>query len=311
MTLHINTPLIKSQALSQRVNRKVLLKMDAWQPSGSFKLRGIGHACETYAAQGATRFISSSGGNAGLAVAYAGRVLGIPVTVIVPESTPQTARDLLQQEQATVIVHGETWQEANALALTMVKETDAFLHPFDNPLLWEGHATLIDEVHAAGEKPDVVILSVGGGGLLSGIVAGLQRNGWNDVPVLAVETEGAASYQQSLQAGERVQLTTIDSVAKSLGAKQVCQQAFALAAHHPIQSITVSDASAVAACAQFLTDQRVLVEPACGASLAAVYENVPELAAYQTVLVVVCGGATVTITQIQDWATKFAQGTTQ
>lgn len=104
MTLHIETPLIESRAMSLATDSSVWLKLDALQPPGSFKIRGIGHACETYLAQGARKFISSSGGNAGLAVAYAGRRLGVPVTVVVPETTTPKAIALLQLENAEVIV---------------------------------------------------------------------------------------------------------------------------------------------------------------------------------------------------------------
>ncbi len=89
--LHIETPLIESVPLSACVQGNVWLKMDALQPSGSFKLRGIGYACQEYIREGAKSFISSSGGNAGIAVAYAGRKLGMPVTVVVPETTSQKA----------------------------------------------------------------------------------------------------------------------------------------------------------------------------------------------------------------------------
>ncbi|NEU36424.1 pyridoxal-phosphate dependent enzyme, partial [bacterium LRH843] len=78
-----------------------------------------------------------------------------------------------------VIVHGTSWVEANALAQSKRTETDAFFHPFDDPLLWEGHASMIDEVVADGLRPDAVILSVGGGGLLAGVHHGLIRNGLN------------------------------------------------------------------------------------------------------------------------------------
>ena len=82
MPLHVDTPLIESHPLSLASGRRIFLKLDALQPPGSFKLRGIGHACEVHHAHGAQRFVSSSGGNAGLAVAYAGRRLGVPVTVV-------------------------------------------------------------------------------------------------------------------------------------------------------------------------------------------------------------------------------------
>ena len=301
MPLHIETPLIQSRALSLLAGRSIWLKLDALQPPGSFKIRGVGHACTEYVKRGARRLVSSSGGNAGLAVAYAGRSLGVPVTVVVPHTTSERAKELLRLEDAEVIAHGASWQEANELALSLVGPDDAFLHPFDDPLLWEGHASIIDEVARAGLKPDAVVLSVGGGGLLSGVAQGLHRNGWSSVPIVAVETEGAASFHAAAQAGHTVQLDQITSIASSLGAKRVCEQAVQWSKEHAIHSVLVSDKSAVAACERFLFDHRILVEPACGASLALAYENSPALAAFQTVLVVVCGGATATADQLRQW----------
>jgi L-serine/L-threonine ammonia-lyase len=224
MSLHIETPLLASSAMSAN-GQTVWLKMEAMQPPGSFKIRGVGFACETYQRRGATRFISSSGGNAGIAAAYAGRKLNVPVLVVVPETTTARARELIRRENAEIIVHGASFQEANALAQSMVGATDAFIHPFDDPLLWEGHASMIDEVARAGVKPDVVVLSVGGGGLMCGVVEGLRRNDWDQVPVIAVETHGADSLAQSMAAGERIELPGISSIATSLGARKVSEQA--------------------------------------------------------------------------------------
>lgn len=296
--LHIKTPLLESRALSVSTGRSVWLKLEALQPAGSFKIRGVGHACSEYRQRGARRFISSSGGNAGIAAAYAGRQLSVPVIVVVPETTSERARELIRQQDAELIVHGASWQEANELALSMVDADDAFIHPFDDPLLWEGHATLVDEVVKSGLKPDAVVLSVGGGGLLSGVIQGLRRNGWTDVPVVAVETEGAASLHGSLRAGRPITLNAITSVATSLGAKRVCEQAFAYCSEHPVRSVVVSDQAALAACRRFLDDQRVLVEPACGAALALGYEHLAEIEDYATVLFIVCGGVTATVDQV-------------
>jgi L-serine/L-threonine ammonia-lyase len=302
MPLHLQAPLFESGAMSARDGQSVWLKMEAMQPPGSFKIRGIGFACEEYVRRGATRFISSSGGNAGIAAAYAGRRLGVPVLVVVPETTTERAKELIARENAQVIVHGASFQEANALAQSMVTGSDAFIHPFDDPLLWQGHASMIDEVAGAGLRPDAVVLSVGGGGLLCGVVEGLRRNGWNDVPVVAVETAGADSFAQSLAAGERIELPGISSIATSLGARKVAEQAFALAQSHPVRSIVVSDAEAVQACLRFMDDHRVVVEPACGASLAVAYDAAASLAQYSNVLVIVCGGVTATVGQLQKWA---------
>jgi L-serine/L-threonine ammonia-lyase len=295
---------MESRPLSLSAGRAIWLKLDALQAPGSFKIRGIGHACEIYRERGARRFVSSSGGNAGLAVAYAGRVLSVPVTVVVPETASERARELLRQEGAEVRVHGPSWQEANELALSLVGPRDAFLHPFDDPLLWQGHATLIDEVCASELKPDAVVLSVGGGGLLCGVAEGLLRNGWGQVPILAVETEGAASFHAASRAGHPVQLASITSIATSLGAKRVCDQAVQVFKEHPIHSILVSDQQALTACMSFLDDHRLLVEPACGASLALAYDKARELNDFNTVLMVVCGGATATLDQIRDWSMR-------
>ncbi|EXI91052.1 MAG: Phenylserine dehydratase [Candidatus Accumulibacter regalis] len=307
MPLHIETPLIESRSLSSAGHCSVWLKLEALQPPGSFKIRGIGAACEEYSRRGARRFVSSSGGNAGLAVAYAGRRLATPVTVVVPETTSARARELLRQEAAEIIVHGASWHEANVLALSMIEESDAFLHPFDDPLLWHGHATMVDELARSMPAPDAVVLSVGGGGLLCGVIEGLHRNGLGRVPVIAVETAGAASFNRSLLAGQRVELEAISSVATSLGAKRVCERAFQWSTEHPIHSVVVSDHAALDACERFLADHRLLVEPACGAGLALAYAGSPVLAGFARVAFIVCGGATATIDQIREWSANAAE----
>ncbi|HFD2936428.1 TPA: pyridoxal-phosphate dependent enzyme [Klebsiella quasipneumoniae subsp. similipneumoniae] len=298
MSLSIKTPLLESLPLGEMNGTRVWMKMEAAQPSGSFKIRGIGFACQYHYGKGARRFISSSGGNAGLAVAYAGRKLGVPVIVVVPETTSERARHLLQLEGAEVIVHGKMWSEANELAMSLLTEQDAFLHPFDDPLLWQGHASMIDEVVEEGVRPDAVILSVGGGGLLAGVDEGLRRNGLDNVPVYAVETQGMSSFSAALEAGKPVEVAALTGVATSLGARQVCQRAFDLAKKRTVMPVIVSDREAVDACLSFLDDHRMLVEPACGASLAPLYGKKLDLNNYKNVLVIVCGGSTATVNSL-------------
>ncbi len=299
--LHIETPLIESVPLSRKVDGKVWLKLEALQPSGSFKLRGIGHACQKYVADGAKRFISSSGGNAGIAVAHSGKKLGVPVTVVVPKTTSQRAIEVIKQEQAKVIVEGATWQEAHNHALSSMEQDTVYIHPFDNPLLWRGHSTIIDEVSKCGLLPDVVVLSVGGGGLLCGIIEGLRRKDMANVPVVAVETKGADSLSSSLKSGQHTEIEDIKSIATSLGAKKVAKAAYEWCDIHEVVSHVVSDREAVDACLRFSRDHRLLVEPACGASLASVYDPVNILMDKRNILVIVCGGAGVTISQLEEW----------
>lgn len=299
--LHIETPLLESTPLSNLTDSKIWLKMEALQPSGSFKLRGIGRACSYHVDNGVRGLVSSSGGNAGIAVAYCGRKLGVPVTVVVPQSTPQRAIETILAEQAEVVVNGESWQEAHAHAQNLCGSDRVLIHPFDDPLVWEGHATLVDEVIRSGIYPDVVLLSVGGGGLLCGVLEGLHRNGMAKVPVLAVETEGAASLGASASAGRHLELERIATVATSLGAKKVAAKAWEWCAQHEVIHLRVSDLQAVEGSLRFAADHRILVEPACGASLAAVYGRHELLVNGNTVLLVVCGGVGVSFEQLLQW----------
>ena len=114
------------------------------------------------------------------------------------------------------------------MAQSLKRDDNVLLHPFDDPLLWTGHATMIDEVVASGLTPDVVVLSVGGGGLLCGVAEGLLRNGLSTVPILAIETVGADSLAQAVKAGHIVELPKITSIATLLGARAVCAGAFDL-----------------------------------------------------------------------------------
>ncbi|AWB07198.1 serine dehydratase (plasmid) [Azospirillum humicireducens] len=306
MTIHWQTPLVESLSFSRRLGKDIHFKMEAAQPTGSFKARGVGHACTIHRDRGARRFISSSGGNAGLAVAHAGRKLGVPVVVVVPNTTSERAKTMIGLEMAEVVVHGSSWAEANERALSMLSPTDAFIHPFDDPLLWTGHATLVDELRAQGGKPDAIVLSVGGGGLLCGVAEGLDRNGWSDVPIVAVETQGADSFARAVAAGRPVTLPSIDSIATSLGAKTVSDRALEVARSHRIEPVVVSDAEAVDACLRLMDQHRVVVEPACGASLAALTRSQIISNSAGRIVVVVCGGVGASAEDLFRWRDGFA-----
>lgn len=304
MNLYIQTPCFESTPLSNRINKSVLLKMECFQPTGSFKIRGIGLLCKEYKENGVDHFISSSGGNAGYSVAYAGRRLGAQVTVIVPETTPKDVCDRINQEGAKVIIQGTVWDESHKYALKLSNDLGAaYISPFDHPTIWRGHSTIVDEIaRQCQRRPDAIILSVGGGGLLCGIVEGLQRNNWNDVQIIAVETEGADSLSSSVKSGKLVTLDRIDSIATSLGAKQVAAQAFKYSQSYPITTYTVSDLVAVNACKMFSYNHRVLVEPACGASLSLVYNDSELINSLKTILVIVCGGIGVSLQKLEEWS---------
>jgi L-serine/L-threonine ammonia-lyase len=304
--LHIDTPLLRAPPELFGPERTVWLKMDALQASGSFKMRGVGRLVQQRVAEGARAVVCASGGNAGMAATLAARTCAVPVIIVVPQTTAAAVRDAIAARGATVVVHGAVWDESHEHALALAKEQGAvYVHPFDDPLLWDGHATLIDEVVRSGVRFDCVVASVGGGGLLAGIVEGLRRNGLKNVPVIAVETDGAASFASALAAGKPVTLPSITSIATSLGARRVMPRLLDLAREHEIVSVVVSDAQAVHGCVQFADATRVLVEPACGASIAALDVHPGVFARFKAPLIEVCGGMGVSLARLAQWRTEF------
>lgn len=298
--LSIKTPFLRSTPLSAHLNKDVFLKFESSQPSGSFKSRGIGVLCQEYKIAGVKGLVASSGGNAGLAVACAGRVLGLPVTVFVPDTVSQHMVQKMKAEGAEVRVAGSVWDEAHEQAVKYSNEKKCgYVHPFDHPSIWCGHSQMIEEIAAESKKPGCVVLAVGGGGLLCGVVEGLHKVGWHDVPVFAVETEGAASCAAAFRAGRLVTLEKITSVAITLGAKTVCKQVLYWKERHNIQSAIVTDEAAIRACTRFVDDHRVLVEPACGAALSTVYDQFPGFSQASSVVVVVCGGSANSVEQLK------------
>lgn len=297
--LHIQTPCIESAPLSENNKKKIYLKLEAVQPPGSFKIRGIGRLCIEEYGKGAKHFVCSSGGNAGLAVAYAARKLGVQSTVCVPETTSEMMRNKLKQEGANVVVHGKNWNATDPHARELANEKQTvYIPPFDHPSIWAGNATLIHEIE---HKPDVVVVAVGGGGLFCGIVQGLHEKGWKDVPVITAETEGAPTLYTTVKEKKIVVLDQIDTIANSLGATRVCEQALKWTHDHEVIPKVVSDADTVDAVIRFANDHRLLVEPGCGAALSILYRHAKELEKYNNILIIVCGGAGINFSMIDQW----------
>jgi L-serine/L-threonine ammonia-lyase len=303
--LHIRTPLLESLALSNRSGRRIFLKMENLQPTGSFKIRGIGLLCQTGQTDGIAHFVSSSGGNAGYAAAYAGRMLHVPTTVFVPTTTSLELREKIAFQGAQVEVVGDVWDETHQAALNYSQGMEAlYVPPFDHPRIWEGNSSLVDEIIDEMGSPDAIILSVGGGGLLCGVIEGLRRHKLN-TPIIAVETQGTASLAASLEQGKLVTLDRITGVATTLGAKTVALKAFEWSQQHPVRSVVVTDDAAIRACLDFADEHKCIVEPACGASLSMAYGNHPVLGNTNRVAIIVCGGIGTNLKMLQTWQSKM------
>jgi L-serine/L-threonine ammonia-lyase len=147
-----------------------------------------------------------------------------------------------------------------------------------------------------GSHPDAIVCSVGGGGLLNGIMLGLERYGWSDhVTVVGMETRGADSFAESIRAGHIVTLPGITSIARSLGVTRVSDKTWEFAQQENVKSIVLSDAQAAMACVSLAAEEKIIVEPACGVSVAACYQEVlrgivPNFNKNSKVVIIVCGG---------------------
>ena len=281
-------------------------------------IRGIGneilaHLRSNPKSTSTPHFYTSSGGNAGLACVAACKTLGYPSTIVVPHSTkPHMIEKLRLAGASEVIQHGATWFDADTHLREDLIPKDpggVYLHPFDHPAVRDGNATLVTECHEqmGEEDMDAIVCSVGGGGLFSGIAQGLKGR---STKILTVETKGAESLYESVQAGKLITLDGITSIATSLGAKTVALTAFEYAMKDNVESVVVSDEEACRACVRFAEDERMLVEPACGATLALVYEDklaalVPNFGKQSTVVLVVCGGRAIGLDLLQEWKMAY------
>lgn len=229
-----------------------------------------------------------------------------------------------------VIQYGPSWKEADTymrdVVMKAAKEKGEEVieaPPFDHPDCWDGSSGIVDEVgEQLGEigegAPSVVVCSVGGGGLFSGIVQGVQRQdgkGWRNTQVLAVETVGADALAQALDKDELVTLPGITSIATSLGATRVAERAFELGREGrrtgKIKNVVFSDAEAAMGSWRLGDDERLLVEAACGVSVAVCYGNRlrralgREVKSDEKVVIVVCGGSNVSTKMIEGWREEY------
>jgi L-serine/L-threonine ammonia-lyase len=230
-----------------------------------------------------------------------------------------------------VIQHGAHWSEADRHLREVVMksatargEEPVYVHPFDHPDIWQGHSSLVDELATQfieqdiESPPDLIVCSVGGGGLFNGIAQGIHNQGelWKRrTKILAMETAGADALSQSLAAGKRVTLPAITSLATSLGAVQVCERTFNLAQQYRasgmLHNAVLTDAEAAMGCWRFADDERMLVELACGVSVAISYGRRLEailgrpVNSDEKVVIVVCGGSAMSVETVESWRKQY------
>ena len=299
------TPLKQADSYGERLNATVLLKLELFQPTGAFKVRGALNALLGLGDEARERgVIASSAGNHGLGLAYAASTLGTPATVVLPESAPPRRAELIERLGARVIVQGEDWNGANAHALQLAEEQGlSYVSPFDDPAIMAGQGTIALELLEQVPDLDVVVCAVGGGGLISGVASALKVLR-PEVRVVGVETEGADCMARSLAAGRIVELERFTSIATSLGTKRTQDRPYAIVQEAVERVEVVSDARALEELLHLLDDEKLLVEPAASCTLAALVNGqVPDIEG--AVIAPVMCGANVTLAQVLEWQEKL------
>ena len=268
-------------------------KCEFLQHTGVFKARGAVNrqlaARERGELDPAVGVVVASGGNAGLAHAWAARALGVPATVFVPETAPAVKVARLRAYGAEVRQVGREYAEASAAALRHVETTGALLcHAYDQPEVAAGAGTLALEVLEDEPGVDTIVVAVGGGGLYAGVAAALGHR----VRVVAAEPELAPTLHAALAAGGPVDVTVSGVAADSLGARRCGEVAFAVATAFPPVSVLVTEADIVSARHALWDDLRVPAEHGAATAYAALTSGAYRPAPGERVVVVSCGANT-------------------
>jgi len=272
---------------------QVVFKLEYLQHAGSFKTRGMLNQILAGAERGAlpeAGIVAASGGNAGLAAAYAARELGVPAEVYVPLTAPPVKVAKLSKLGARVVQFGSEYAEAYEAAVAQAEVTDAlFCHAYDDADMVAGNGTLaLELLEQLPDGFDTVLVAVGGGGLAAGVAAALAPR----VRVVAVEPVGCASLHAALAAGAPVDVPVSGVAADSLGARRVGSIAYEMAVSTSMRSVLVDEQAIVDARRQLWDDYRIVVEHGTAAAQAALVSGAYVPAEGERVVVLLCGANT-------------------
>jgi threonine dehydratase len=283
------TPLTPSATLSERLRTNVYVKLEVFQKTGSFKVRGaFNKALSLRPEERGKGIVAVSGGNHAQATAYVARALGLKALILMPESTPRNYVDATRGYGAEIKFAANA-SAAFAEVAQFERDGWAYIHPFDDPLVMAGQGTVGLEILDDVPQVTDVIVSIGGGGFIAGVATAVKalKPG---VRVWGVETEGADCMSKSLAAGRIVTLDSITSVARTLGAPAPSERTLAMA-KELLESVTVvPDREAVAAMKVILERLKVLTEPAASCTLAAADRLKDRFSSERHVVLVFCGG---------------------
>lgn len=298
----LRTPTVPSPGLAAHLGMPVTLKLELLQRTGSFKLRGAVHKLLSLSdPERSAGVVAVSGGNHATAVADAAGTLGVAATVVMPEYAPSRSIAAARAAGADVRLTSDI-PEAFALTAALVEDGLTRVHPFDDPVVIAGQGTVGLEL--AADAPDLtdVLVSIGGGGLISGVATAFRARR-PDVRVWGVETAGAEAMSRALAAGEPVPVA-LSSVVTSLSAPAVSPLTLAHARELVEDVVVVPDADAVRGTVALAEEAKVWTEPAAGCLVPAAHRVRERVGPGARLGLVVCGG-NVTVGDVLEWTGRF------
>jgi len=301
----LHTPTLPSPGLSARLGAPLTCKLELLQRTGSFKARGAANRLLTLsAAERAAGVVAMSGGNHGIALADVATSMGVAATVVMPEFAPARS---IARVRATGADLRLTPDMAGAFALTAALAGDGLtlVHPFDDPAVIAGQGTVGLELAADAPELTDVLVSIGGGGLISGVATAVRATN-PDVRVWGVETEGAEAMSRALAAGGPVPVE-LSSIASTLSAPAVSQLTYDHVTALVEDVLVVPDADAVCGMVALAEEAKLWTEPAAGCLVPAARRVLDRVGDGARLGLVLCGG-NVTATDVRGWIDRFAIG---
>lgn len=295
----VRTPLLRSPLLDRRAGRPILVKAEALQRTGSFKLRGAYNRIAHIAPEARQRgVVAYSSGNHAQGVAAAAGLLGLSATIVMPSDAPAIKRANTEALGASVVLYDRQTESREAIGARIRDETAATLvRPYDDPLIIAGQGTvgleLIEQCELAGVTPAAVLVPCGGGGLSAGIATAVAAKA-PGTPVFCVEPEGYDDTRRSLESGHREQVVGHQPTAcDALMSPQPGEITFAINRQQLRAGLVVREDQVLQAMAAAFLDLKIVVEPGGAVALAAALWGDAGLPPPPAPLVVVCSGGNV------------------
>ena len=286
-----HTPLDYSHTFSAMTGADVHLKLETFQRTGSFKIRGATNKIATLSDEEQDAgVVTASAGNHAQGVALAATRIGVDSKIVMPEHAPVSKVKATRNYGAEVVLHGADYDEAAEKAHEIERaEGRVYVHAFDDPMVMAGQGTIGLEVLEELPEVETVVVPIGGGGLISGIATAVKAKN-PDARVVGVQAEGASSVADSLRKGHVVERDSVDTIADGIATRKVGTRTFDVIRERVDEVVTVTDAETAVALTTLLERGKTLVEGAGAVPLAALLENKFDYDDDEVIVPCLCGG---------------------